>query len=52
MSIKKYRIYLTVVILLAVIIGVLSYFYFSEQDKTYRDGILVWNVCSDEEDAV
>ncbi len=43
MSIKKYRVYLMAVILLAVIIGVLSYFYFSEQDKSYKDGMLVWN---------
>ena len=51
MSIKKYRMYLMVVILLAVVIGILSYFYFSEQDRSYRDGMLVWNECVLEEDA-
>lgn len=52
MSIKKYRIYLTAVIILAVIIGVLSYFYFSEQDESYKDGMLVWNEYVLEEEAV
>jgi len=51
MSIKKYRMYLMAVILLAVVIGILSYFYFSEQDRSYRDGMLVWNEYVLEEDA-
>ena len=52
MSIKKYRLYLTAVIILAVVIGILSYFYFSEQESSYRDGMLVWNEWIDEGDTV
>lgn len=41
MSVNKYRFYLLMVTLVVIIVGALSYLYFSEQEKTYRDGTLV-----------
>lgn len=41
MSIKKYRFYLFVITLVIVIVGALSYFYFANQEESYRDGTLV-----------
>ena len=49
MDIGKYRMYLIVIFLTIVIIGLVAYFYFSEQDKSYKDGVLVWNECVLEE---
>ena len=49
MSVKKYRFYLLMLTLVIVIAGMLSYFYFVEQDKTYKDGTLVLNECMLEE---
>lgn len=43
MSVKKYRFYLLMVTLVVIIVGALSYLYFSEQEKAYRDGTLVQN---------
>lgn len=44
MSVGKYRLYLLMVVLVAVIAGALAYLYYAEQDKSYRDGTLVQNV--------
>lgn len=52
MSVKKYRMYLLMVMLVAVIVGALSYLYFAEQEKVYQEGTLVWNECVMEEEAV
>lgn len=44
MGLKKYRLYLWGVVLAAlIVIGTLSYLYFAEQEKTYREGTLVQN---------
>jgi len=49
MSVKKYRLYLLLVTLVLGIAGAVFYFYYTEQEKTYRDGILVENVYVSEE---
>ena len=44
MDVKKYRLYLWVFVLAAVVvIGTLMYLYFTEQEKSYREGTLVQN---------
>ena len=44
MGLKKYRLYLWMFVLVAlVVIGTLSYLYFTEQEKSYREGTLVQN---------
>ena len=43
MSVKKYRWCLVMLTLVLVIVGVLSYLYYSKQDNSYRDGTLVLN---------
>lgn len=50
MSVKKYRFYLFLVVLLAILAGALIYLGFSEQEKSYRDGILVQNEWEIEEE--
>jgi len=41
MSIRKYRWYLIIVMVVVVLTGTLVYFWVSDQDKTYKDGTLV-----------
>jgi len=43
MDTKKYRLYLLMITLVVVLIGALSYLYFSNQEKSYQDGTLVQN---------
>lgn len=44
MDVKKYRLYLWMFVLAAlVLIGTLAYLYFKEQEKSYREGTLVQN---------
>ena len=52
MDVKKYRFYLVMLVLAVLLISVLSYIYFSEQDKSYREGTLVQNELVIEEEAV
>lgn len=41
MSVKKYRLYLLMITLVVIIVGALTYLYFSDQEKSYQDGTLV-----------
>ena len=41
MSIKKYQMYLLMITLVIILAGALTYLYYSEQEKTYKDGTLV-----------
>lgn len=41
MSIRKYRWYLIIVMLVVVLTGTLVYFFVADPDKTYKDGTLV-----------
>lgn len=50
MSVRKYRLYLLTVALVAIIAGVLCYLYYTEQEKSYSDGTLVQNVYTIEEE--
>ena len=50
MDVKKYRLYLVMIALVVVLVGALSYLYFSEQEKTYQEGTLVQNECIMEEE--
>lgn len=50
MSERKYRLYLLMVTLVAVIAVTLVYLYYTEQEKSYRDGTLVQNVYVIEEE--
>ena len=43
MSVGKYRLYLLISALVAVIAGALVYLYYTEQDNSHRDGTLVQN---------
>ena len=43
MDVKKYRLYLLMITVAVVLIGALSYLYFSDRDKTYQEGTLVQN---------
>lgn len=43
MSVGKYRLYLLMIVLVAVIAGAFVYLYHEEQEKSYRDGTLVQN---------
>ncbi|MBR5128069.1 MAG: hypothetical protein IKU69_06530 [Roseburia sp.] len=52
MDVKKYRIYLVMFVLAIMLIGALSYLYFSGQDKSYQEGTLVLNELMMEEEAV
>lgn len=47
MSVRKYRLYLLLVTLVLGIAG--AVFYYTKQEKTYRDGTLVENVYVSEE---
>ena len=44
MSVKKYRLYLLIIMLAAGIAGAIVYFYYDGRDETYRDGTLVQKV--------
>lgn len=50
MSVGKYRLYLLMIALVAIITGALVYLYYTEQEKSYRDGTLVHNVYVIEEE--
>ena len=50
MSIRKYRWFLVIVMLVVVLTGTLIYFYVSGQDKNYKDGTLVQMQCVSEEE--
>ena len=50
MSTKKYRMYLLMMALLVVAAGVWLYLYYSEQEKSYKDGTLVYKECVNEEE--
>lgn len=50
MNVRKYQLYLLMVALVVTIVGVLSYIYFTEQEKSYQDGTLVQNVYLVEEE--
>lgn len=41
MNIKKYRVYLMMLVIIAVIFGAVSFFYFTEKESSYTDGMLV-----------
>lgn len=43
MSVGKYRLYLLVIVLVAMIAGALAYLYYAEQEKSHREGTLVQN---------
>lgn len=44
MSVRKYRLYLMMIALVAIIAGGLVYLYYTEQENSHRDGTLVQNV--------
>ena len=50
MSVRKYRFYLLMITLVAVIAGTLVYLYYEEQEKSYREGTLVQKVYVIEEE--
>ncbi|MBQ8040145.1 MAG: hypothetical protein IJ274_09805 [Lachnospiraceae bacterium] len=52
MDVKKYRLYLVMFVLVVILVSALSYLYFSEQDKSYREGTLVHNELVIEEEVV
>lgn len=52
MDVKKYRLYLLMITLVVILIGTLSYLYFSEEEKSYREGTLVQNEFVMEEELV
>lgn len=52
MSVRKYRFYLWIVVLVAVIAGGLAYLYYTEQEKSFENGTLVQNVYQTEEATV
>lgn len=53
MDVKKYRLYLWMFVVIAlVVIGTLSYLYFTEQEKSYQEGTLVHNEFVIEEEFV
>ena len=52
MSVRKYRLYLLMVTLVALIAGALAYLYYTDEEKSYRDGTLVQNVYTIEEELV
>ena len=41
MSARKYRLYLLIIALVAIITGAMIYIYNGKQEKAYRDGTLV-----------
>lgn len=44
MSVRKYRVYLLIVVIVAVLAGGLVYFYNEKQEKSFENGTLVQNV--------
>ncbi len=44
MSVGKYRLYLLLIVLVAMIAGALAYFSYTKEEKSYRDGTLVQNM--------
>jgi len=49
MSVRKYRLYLLLITLVLGLAGAVYYFYYAEQEKTYREGTLVENAYVTEE---
>lgn len=52
MSVRKYRLYLLMVTLVAAIAGAFAYFYYAQEEKSYKDGTLVQNVYVLEEEEI
>lgn len=49
MSVRKYRLYLLILALAAVIAGAVVYFNYTDREKGYREGTLVQNAYVTEE---
>ena len=41
MDIKKYRFCLVMALFMVIVAGIITYIYFAEEEKPYKDGILV-----------
>ncbi len=52
MDIKKYRFCLIMVAFMIIMVSIMAYIFFSEENKSYKDGILVQNVYVLEEEPV
>lgn len=52
MDVKKYRLYLLLIMLGMIMIGILSYLYFFDEGKEYQDGTLVFHEMFTEEEGV
>lgn len=49
MSVRKYRLYLLIITLVAVIAGAVVYFNYTDRENGYREGTLVQNAYVTEE---
>lgn len=52
MDIKKYRFCLVMAAFMVIVAGIIAYVYFAEEEKPYKDGILVQSEYVLEEDFV
>ena len=47
MSIKKYRLCLVWLLVVVIILGAVLLKQVSKEESSYKDGIMVWNICEE-----